>query len=299
LQLRHRGIGVRFAYATGRGSVGSDSLLASMVDGWIGSIAAAWRPVSPARISLLAKTNSLFLITGNLRLWLRNCSRILALVQPREPGFGEFPCSFPIDQGTDYRDEFATDWFHRQLVCGCRDFAAGTRVEPRNPGVSAGFRAAGLANPNRRLRVSGMEDAAAGLCLCCQVGRFGFAPDSPQRRLSLGLGRRCAYAASGCRSASSTITCSWRIRKKASKLRRSRDTKLTKARMADEILRDISVWNESESEIRSGVSFADGREGQGGKAQRFQRGRILRTHRHPFDHRVSRALAAGHTAADA
>jgi len=43
---------------------------------------------------------------------------------------------------------------------------AGTRMAP--------------ANPNRRLRVPGADDAAARVFLCCQVGRFGFAPDSPQ-----------------------------------------------------------------------------------------------------------------------
>ena len=36
-----------------------------------------------------------------------------------------------------------------------------------------------IAYPNRRLRVPGLEDAAARVCLCCQVGRFGFAADSP------------------------------------------------------------------------------------------------------------------------
>ena len=38
-----------------------------------------------------------------------------------------------------------------------------------------------LANPNRRLRVPGADGAAASVFLYCQVGRFGFASDSPYR----------------------------------------------------------------------------------------------------------------------
>ena len=51
---------------------------------------------------------------------------------------GEIPCIFPVDQGYGLRDGFATDWFHRHLVCGCRDFAPATRDHPRNSRVFAG-----------------------------------------------------------------------------------------------------------------------------------------------------------------
>jgi len=55
----------------------------------------------------------------------------------------------------------------------------------RRPGKSrdsAGFWARGFAHPNRRLRVPSPKEAAARVFLCCQVGRFGFALDSPHRR---------------------------------------------------------------------------------------------------------------------
>jgi hypothetical protein len=54
-------------------------------------------------------------------------------------------------------------------------------MTPRSGRIGA---RAGL-NSNRRLRVSGLDEAAVGVCLCCQVGRFGFASDSPQRRTAL------------------------------------------------------------------------------------------------------------------
>ncbi len=53
------------------------------------------------------------------------------------------------------------------------------------PAIARGFGRRALVYPNRRLRVAGLEVAAARVFLCCQVGRFGFAPDSPQRRLRL------------------------------------------------------------------------------------------------------------------
>ena len=149
------------------------------MDGWIGPVAAALRPASPARISLLVEKNSLLLITGNRSLWLRKGLGISALLPAGESDIGEFPCSFPIDQGTDYRDEFATDCFHRHLVCGRGDFRRAARVRPEKPRAFAGFWARAGAKPNRRLRVPCLEDAAVGVCLCCQVGRFGFAPASP------------------------------------------------------------------------------------------------------------------------
>ena len=58
----------------------------------------------------------------------------------------------------------------------------------RRPGKSrdsVGFWARGFAHPHRRLRVPRLKEAAAHVFLCCQVGRFGFALDSPQRRAGL------------------------------------------------------------------------------------------------------------------
>jgi hypothetical protein len=54
--------------------------------------------------------------------------------------------------------------------------------------------------------------------------------------------------------------------------------------MAGVILRKISAENESESRNRSGASSTDGLGGQGENTQRFQSGRILRTHRHVREH---------------
>ncbi len=53
------------------------------------------------------------------------------------------------------------------------------------PAIPRGFGRRALVYPHRRLRVPGLEVAAARVFLCGQVGRFGFAPDSPQRRLRL------------------------------------------------------------------------------------------------------------------
>ena len=64
-------------------------------------------------IALLIETNSLFLITGNLPLWQRKGWRILDQIAPGEPGIGEFPRIFPVDQGNDSRDEFPPDSPHR------------------------------------------------------------------------------------------------------------------------------------------------------------------------------------------
>ena len=91
----------------------------------------------------------------------------------------EFPCIFPGHQGSSWRDEFATDCLHRHLVGRRRDSASGARVGPPKPRDCAGFWARALVDPNRRPRVPGLEDAGFGVCLCCQVGRFGFARDSP------------------------------------------------------------------------------------------------------------------------
>ncbi len=122
---------------------------------WIGSIAAAWRPMLPARISLLAETNSLLLITGN---WSRRPwkgSGILALVPAGGSGVGDFPCSFPIDQKTDSRDEFAPDSSHRQFVRVIGDGDVGSSVAPQSPRVDAGFWVWALAKTDWQLQVPG------------------------------------------------------------------------------------------------------------------------------------------------
>ncbi len=89
-------------------------------------------------ISLLAEMNPLFLIKGNYSLRLRKGLGISALVPAGESGIGEFPCTFPTDQGTDRRDEFARDSTHRHLVSRCRDFWRALGNEPRKGRDSAG-----------------------------------------------------------------------------------------------------------------------------------------------------------------
>ncbi len=52
------------------------------------------------------------------------------------------------------------------------------------PAIPRGFGRRALVYPNRRRRVPGLEVAAAPVFLCCQVGRFGFAPDSSRTTTS-------------------------------------------------------------------------------------------------------------------
>jgi hypothetical protein len=154
-------------------------------NGRAGSIAVAWRPVSSSMISLPIEVHSLFLITGNLSLWRRKRRGILDQIAPGETDSDKFPCIFPGHQGFILRDEFATDCSLRQLVGGFGDCEAATRLGPPKPRGSAGFWARALVDPNRRPWVSGLEDAAGGVCLCCEVGRFGFALNSPRRRAAI------------------------------------------------------------------------------------------------------------------
>ena len=161
-------------------------LLPELGDGWVGPIAAPWRPALPPRNSLLlergslfALANSLFLVAGNSSLTPRSGSKISAHPPPGGPDFREIPCIFPAYQGIGRGDEFAPDCFHRQLVGRRRDSAPGARSGSPKPRDCAGFWARALVDPNRRPRVPGLEDAAVGTCLCCQVRRFGFASDSP------------------------------------------------------------------------------------------------------------------------
>ena len=50
-----------------------------------------------------------------------------------------------------------------------------------NSAIPRGLGDRARTQPDRRPRVWGQGDAAVRVCLCCQVGRFGFAFDSPER----------------------------------------------------------------------------------------------------------------------
>ncbi len=100
---------------------------------------AAWRPVSPARISLFVEMTSLFLITGNQSLRQQKHFGISTLVRRGEPDVGGSPCIFPTDQGINRRDEFDRDSTHRHSVCRRRDFAPSSRNRSRSSRDSAGF----------------------------------------------------------------------------------------------------------------------------------------------------------------
>jgi hypothetical protein len=86
--------------------------------------------VLPAWISLLVETNSLLLLTGNWLLQPWKGAGIQALFPAGESDSGEMPCIFPVDQGYGLRDEFATDWILRHLVCGRGDFRRAARYGP-------------------------------------------------------------------------------------------------------------------------------------------------------------------------
>jgi hypothetical protein len=107
--------------------------------GWDCSVASAWRAVSLAGISLLVETSSLFLITGNLSLRLRKGFGISALDPPGGSSFEGFPCSFPVDQGNDSRDEFAPDCLHRHLVHDCGESSSGARAPGKIRAIPRGF----------------------------------------------------------------------------------------------------------------------------------------------------------------
>ena len=64
------------------------------------------------------------------------------------------------------------------------------------------------------------------------------------------IGLRCwwAYAASCCRSASSTMAWSWWLRKNAGRLRKTETRRTTRARIEAAILIDSNLQNESESD---------------------------------------------------
>jgi len=78
------------------------------VSGRRGLSISAQRPLRFPTISLFVEINSLFTIIGNPSLPAWKCSRISALVPPGTPSLREFPCIFPVDQGNDRGDEFAS-----------------------------------------------------------------------------------------------------------------------------------------------------------------------------------------------
>ncbi len=102
-----------------------------------------------------------------------------------EGWFHAFPCIFPVDQGfrpqRRVRDRLRPP---PPSLPTQRLFGKSAR-RPGKSRDSAGFWARGFAHPNRRLRVPSPKEAAARVFLCCQVGRFGFALDSPHRRPGL------------------------------------------------------------------------------------------------------------------
>ncbi len=89
--------------------------------------------------SLLAGIDSLFPVAGNSLLALRIGSGILAPGWAKEPKWRSFPCTFPADQGSAPRDEFAPDSPHRQLVCVSAVGSPGARVRSRKSRRVAGF----------------------------------------------------------------------------------------------------------------------------------------------------------------
>ncbi len=82
------------------------------------------------------------------------------------------------------------------------------------------------------------------------------------------------------RRASSTIACSFRLRKKAGRQRRRSVVKRSRACMTKVILHEVPAEYETDSGRGSGVlSAVDRSSGERGKGQEFHGRRILRTHR--------------------
>jgi hypothetical protein len=147
--------------------------------GWDGSVASARRAVSLAGISVLVETSSLFLMTGNVSLRLRKGFGISALDPRGGSSFEGFPCIFPVDQGSDSRDEFAIDSTHRHLVCCCRDSAPPRRHIPRTLRDSTGSWARRVRETEPETGGFGPGRRPAPVYLCRRVRRFGFAVHSP------------------------------------------------------------------------------------------------------------------------
>jgi hypothetical protein len=147
--------------------------------GWQRSSLSALRGGRPGGNPCSLAEISLFLITGNLSLWLGKGLGISALDPPGGSSFEGFPCIFPVDQGNVSRDEFAPDCLHRHLVCRCRDFPRALRNCLRNLRDSAGSWPLGPGRSEPETAGSG-PGIQRGPCLSLlAIGRFGFAADSP------------------------------------------------------------------------------------------------------------------------
>jgi hypothetical protein len=95
--------------------------------------------------SLFARKISLFESAGNSIPTPEILSGISAETGISTRGVRGVPCTFPMDQGTDRRDEFALDSPHRHSVCCCRDCLAPSIEIGATQPVRADFR--GLAIP--------------------------------------------------------------------------------------------------------------------------------------------------------
>ena len=96
------------------------------------------------------------------------------------PSRAGFPCILPAEHGSVARDRFAPDCPLRQLVCGCRDFAAATRDPPRNSRAFAGSWERGTAETAPETASSGpIAGSWSGLALLPSLAvrtRSRFAP---------------------------------------------------------------------------------------------------------------------------
>jgi hypothetical protein len=97
--------------------------------------------------------------------------------------FEGFPCIFPVDQGSDSRDEFAPDCLHRHSVCGCGDRSRELRHRPKNPAIPRGIGRRAPVVPNQRPRLQRLDEAPVRIRLCWHFVRFGFALHSIARYL--------------------------------------------------------------------------------------------------------------------
>ncbi len=135
--------------------------------------------MSPARISLLVETNSLLLITGNRSLRLWKGLGISALVPAGESDIGEFPCSFPVDQGFGLqrrvRSRLPAPPFSPRLQRLCTRYPRPSQKLPRFRGV--------LGEGHSRIRTGdGKFRADSGqLVAFISVAKFGGSDSLPIR----------------------------------------------------------------------------------------------------------------------
>ena len=84
----------------------------------------------------------------------------------------------PVEQGP-HRDRFAPDCPLRQPVCRCGDYATAAGMERKIRRDSAGVWQRAPAYPKRRRGFWAERQPSGAVVLCAEVGRFGFASDSP------------------------------------------------------------------------------------------------------------------------